>query len=259
VVAGLRGRYSPTRQTGGAEQCGASLAHQRRWGLPGLVAFDFHRMDVRNGLLIESAGIVDLAEGKRPGRFGGETSWETACSAWRRMIGNSLFHRTLHNSVGRSKHFRVRFVLEHEQFRELVQNERGRESLVKKERSKTMNDQATSLEGNSAKQSGPFLGIGMIVSATGFAMLFTDDPSFGYKIGSSLGQILGSAILALPIFLIWRYATRNGRMAKISRSFNIFATILVVTWFLLFFVAKNLLPSFAAGYNDGRASVHESK
>jgi hypothetical protein len=123
-----------------------------------------------------------------------------------------------------------------------------------------MNDQATnSLEDNSSTKPSPFLGIGMIASATGLAMLFTDAPSLGYKVGSSLGQILGSAILALPIFLIWRYATKTGRMAKLSRSFNIFAAILVVTWFLLFVVAKNFLPSFAAGYNDGRASVHESK
>lgn len=107
---------------------------------------------------------------------------------------------------------------------------------------------------NSTKSS-PFLGIGMIASATGLAILFTDDPSFGYKIGSSLGQILGSAILALPIFLIWRYATKTGRTVILSRSFNIFATILVVTWLLLFVIAKNFLPSFANGYNAARTST----
>ncbi len=131
--------------------------------------------------------------------------------------------------------------------------------LEKTKRSQTMNDKSTErFEGNSSTKPSSFLGIGMIASATGLAILFTDDPNIGYKIGSSLGQILGSAILALPLFLIWRYATNTGRMANFSRSFNIFATILVVTWFLLFVVAKNLLPSFAAGYINGRASVHES-
>ena len=123
-----------------------------------------------------------------------------------------------------------------------------------------MNDHTTnSPENNNSTKPGPFLGVGMIASAVGLAMLFTDDPSFGYKVGLSLGQISISAILALPIFLIWRYATKNGRMAMFGRSFNIFATILIVTWFLLFVVAKNMLPSFAAGYEAGKESVHESK
>lgn len=102
-----------------------------------------------------------------------------------------------------------------------------------------------------------YLGLGVVASALGFAFLFTDDPSFGFKVGSSLGQVLGPSILALPLFLIWRFATKHGRIARLAKAFNVFCFVLVAVWFLLFVVAKNLLPSFIAGYEAGRTSVHQ--
>jgi len=92
-----------------------------------------------------------------------------------------------------------------------------------------------------------YLGLGILASAFGFALLFADSPSFAYKAGTALGQLLGTSILALPLFLIWRFATKRGQVARLARAFNVFCLLLVLLWFLLFVVAKNLLPSFLAG------------
>lgn len=43
-----------------------------------------------------------------------------------------------------------------------------------------------------------YLGLGAVAAALGFAFLFTDDPSFGFKVGSSFGQLLVSSILPSP-------------------------------------------------------------
>jgi uncharacterized membrane protein len=97
----------------------------------------------------------------------------------------------------------------------------------------------------------------MIASAAGLALIFCDSPDFGYKAGSTIGQILGTAALALPVFLIWKFGTKAGRSAIPAKGFNVFSGILVILWLLLFVFAKNMLPAFASGYEDGRNTIHE--
>ena len=91
-----------------------------------------------------------------------------------------------------------------------------------------------------------YLGLGVLVSAFGFALLFTDNPSFEYKVGTAFGQLFVTSIFTLPLFLIWRFATKPGRVARLARAFNVFCLLLVLLWFMLFVLAKNLLPSFIA-------------
>ena len=105
------------------------------------------------------------------------------------------------------------------------------------------------------KTPSPFFGISLIASAGGLTMLFTESASFGFRIGTAIGQLLSCSILALPIFILWKYATRNGKAASKGKGFNAFSVILAVTWLLLFVIVKNTLPQFIAGYEAGREAV----
>jgi hypothetical protein len=75
---------------------------------------------------------------------------------------------------------------------------------------------------NPPQVSSPFLGLGVIASAIGFIILFTDDNNFGYRLGTALGQLLPCAILTLPVFIIWKYATQSGKVSSASKAFNVF-------------------------------------
>lgn len=103
-----------------------------------------------------------------------------------------------------------------------------------------------------------FLGLGVLASAFGIAILFVDSPNLGFKAGAAFGQLLGSAAFALPIFLVWRFATKRGRAARLSWAFNVFCFALVLLWLLLFVIAKNALPTLAAGYEAGHSVGKES-
>ena len=108
------------------------------------------------------------------------------------------------------------------------------------------NDGASETKATSSGAS-VYLGLGVLTSAFGFAILFADNPSFGFKAGAAFGQLLGSSILTLPFFLVWRFGTTRGRAARLAKAFNVSCFLLVMCWFMLFVIAKNLLPSFIAG------------
>lgn len=50
-----------------------------------------------------------------------------------------------------------------------------------------------------ATLSSPFLGLGVISSTIGLQTLFSDGLSLVYNFGAAVGQLVGTAVLALPI------------------------------------------------------------
>jgi hypothetical protein len=71
----------------------------------------------------------------------------------------------------------------------------------------------------------------------------------------AMGQIVVSGILALPLFLVWRFGSPGGRASGMGKAFNAYCFTLLAIWFFFFVIAKNFLPSFIAGYEAGRLSV----
>lgn len=90
-------------------------------------------------------------------------------------------------------------------------------------------------------ESSPFLGAGMIAAAGGFSLLFSEMPGSAYSFGEVLGQLMGSGILALPVYLVWRFALPQGKSASPVRAWNVFAGMLAGVWFLLYVVVRNLV------------------
>lgn len=90
----------------------------------------------------------------------------------------------------------------------------------------------------------PFLGVGVLASAFGIYVLFDDQGSLGFRAGAFAGGFLGAMVIALPLFLIWRFALKAGRSQPLGAAFNIFVALAVSIWILLFVVAKQALPGF---------------
>lgn len=91
----------------------------------------------------------------------------------------------------------------------------------------------------------PFLGIGVLACIGGLVILFSGG-SLGFSSGLAVGQLAGSGILALPAFLVWRFATKKGRSSPLGRAFNVFSFFVLFVWVCLFVIAKNLLPDLIA-------------
>ena len=90
----------------------------------------------------------------------------------------------------------------------------------------------------------PFLGVGVLASTLGLYVLFNDQGTLDFRIGTFAGGFFGSMVIALPLFLLWRFALKAGRSQTLGAAFNIFVALAVSIWFLLFVVAKQALPSF---------------
>ena len=88
----------------------------------------------------------------------------------------------------------------------------------------------------------PFLGIGALATAFGLFVLFDSQGQLGFRAGSFAGGLLGSAVLAMPPFLIWRFALKKGRTQTVGAAFNVFVTLALTIWFVLFIVVKQTLP-----------------
>lgn len=88
-----------------------------------------------------------------------------------------------------------------------------------------------------------FLGIGIITTFIGFSIVLNMSSSMEYAFGVTLGRILVASIVALPIFLVWRFFTTSGRNQSLSTAFNAFAVIVGILWLLVFFVFTSIIPA----------------
>ena len=100
-----------------------------------------------------------------------------------------------------------------------------------------MNDKIPGTSGRS-----PFLGFGVLLSVFALAILFRGNGSLEFKIRNVAGEIVIAAVLTLPLFLIWRYATRVGRRQPLGIAFNVFSGMTTVIWLVLFVFIKGALP-----------------
>jgi hypothetical protein len=96
----------------------------------------------------------------------------------------------------------------------------------------------------------PYLGIGLIVCALGLATLLAKEGPLSFRFGVASGALAASAVLTLPLFLLWRYATVLGRRQKLSARFNVFVGAMLVIWVAVFVIAKNMLPTLVARTNS---------
>lgn len=65
-----------------------------------------------------------------------------------------------------------------------------------------------------------------------FSLMFSG-PNYAYAIGHIGGRLISAIILALPVYVIYRYATKAGRSMAIKRLVNIFCLIVAAIWVLL--------------------------
>lgn len=105
----------------------------------------------------------------------------------------------------------------------------------------------------------PYLGIGLLVSNLGIATLFSGGSSVAYGFGGAAGAILACAILALPLILIWRFATPNGRRQSVQFAFNVFAALILTLWILFYVILKNFVPPLISQLDQKATTSHKSE
>lgn len=92
----------------------------------------------------------------------------------------------------------------------------------------------------------PFLGLGVLLSVFSLAVLFSGNGSFAYNAGRVAGGLAGSAALALPVFLVWRFVLRMGRRQSLGIAFNVFIALTALLYFVLYIVVQNVAPGFVS-------------
>lgn len=65
-----------------------------------------------------------------------------------------------------------------------------------------------------------------------FSLMFSG-PNYAYAVGHIGGRLISAFILALPVYVIYRYATKAGRSMAIKRLVNIFCLLVAAIWVLL--------------------------
>lgn len=92
-----------------------------------------------------------------------------------------------------------------------------------------------------------FLGLGVFVSLIGFGLLGNSATSLQYGLGAAFGQVAGASVLALPLFLVYRFFTSSGRSHSLTTGFNIYAALVAGVWFALV-VLRVALPLAMHGH-----------
>jgi len=75
-----------------------------------------------------------------------------------------------------------------------------------------------------------WLGISILISLTMLSIIFTGTNSFNYGVGLTLGRLFTSFGLALPIFILAKYATRYGRRLSAIASSNLLCMLIAAVW-----------------------------
>lgn len=86
-----------------------------------------------------------------------------------------------------------------------------------------------------------FLGLGVLASLVGFGLLGNSATSMQYGVGVALSQLAIALIVALPIFLAFRFFTTTGRTQSLATGFNVFSAFVALVW-LAFVVLRAVLP-----------------
>jgi hypothetical protein len=80
--------------------------------------------------------------------------------------------------------------------------------------------------------------------------------SFEYAVGYAGGKLFVSLALALPIFILLRYATRYGRRLRLIEQVNLFCILIAVVW-LLQLILVAALPGYIASMSTSSTNPTE--
>ena len=89
-----------------------------------------------------------------------------------------------------------------------------------------------------------------------FSLMFSG-PNYAYAIGHIGGRLISAIILALPVYVIYRYATKAGRSMAIKRLVNIFCLLVAAIWVLLAALSA-AMPGMMESLNHKQSAVELS-
>ena len=115
-----------------------------------------------------------------------------------------------------------------------------------------MQSEEVGSQGNGALRAMDMAGLGpLTLVVVGLFSLMFSGPNYAYAFGQIGGRVLSAAVLALPLYMAFRYGTKTGRSMLAIRLMNIFCLLVATMWGLLA-LGSATMPSLLEDLSERR-------
>lgn len=113
-----------------------------------------------------------------------------------------------------------------------------------------MQSEEVGSQGKGAPRAMDMAGLGpLTLVVVGLFSLMFSGPNYAYALGQIGGRVLSAAVLALPLYMAFRYGTKTGRSMVAIRLMNIFCLLVTTIWGFLAF-GSAAIPSLLEGLSE---------